>query len=101
MSEIIKIDLKNIDGYVTINSEDNGDIYLGKYEGLYCEGCESYKTLSELNDDGQCLLHPTRQIQKIEDEPAHHPGSLPHQQCPDSAADAEPLPPSAATNARP
>ncbi len=49
-------------------SFDNGDIYLGKYEGLYCEGCESYKTLSELNDDGQCLLHPTRQIQKIEEE---------------------------------
>lgn len=49
-------------------SYDNGDIYLGKYEGLYCEGCESYKTLSELDEKGQCLMHPTRQIQKVEEE---------------------------------
>ena len=49
-------------------SYNNGDIYKGSYEGLYCEGCESYKTLSELNESGQCLLHPTRQIQKYREE---------------------------------
>jgi methionyl-tRNA synthetase len=47
---------------------NNGDIYKGKYQGLYCEGCEAYKTLTELNEEGQCLLHPTREIQKIEEE---------------------------------
>ena len=47
---------------------ENGDIYKSTYQGLYCEGCESYKTLSDLNDDGQCLLHPTREIQKINEE---------------------------------
>ncbi len=46
----------------------NGDIYKSHYAGLYCEGCEAYKTLSELNPDGQCVLHPTRQIQKIDEE---------------------------------
>ncbi|EKE00234.1 MAG: hypothetical protein ACD_22C00072G0017 [uncultured bacterium] len=45
-----------------------GDIYKHKYQGLYCEGCEAYKTLSELNDQGQCLLHPTREIQKVDEE---------------------------------
>lgn len=47
---------------------DNGDIYKASYEGLYCEGCEAYKTLTELNEQGQCLLHPTREIQKITEE---------------------------------
>ncbi len=49
-------------------SYDNGDIYKGSYDGLYCEGCESYKTITELNEKGQCLLHPTREIQKIKEE---------------------------------
>ncbi len=48
-------------------SFDNGFIYKGKYEGLYCEGCESYKTLSELVD-GKCSLHPTREIQKYQED---------------------------------
>ena len=45
-----------------------GDVYKGTYEGFYCEGCEAYKTLSELNEDGQCPLHTTRQIQRLEEE---------------------------------
>jgi len=45
-----------------------GDVYKGKYEGFYCEGCETHKTLSDLNEAGQCPLHTTRQIQKIEEE---------------------------------
>ena len=32
---------------------DNGDIYLGKYEGLYCVPCESFWTESQLID-GKC-----------------------------------------------
>jgi len=49
-------------------SFDAGDIYKGTYEGLYCEGCEAYKTLTELNEEDQCPLHTTREIQKYEEE---------------------------------
>lgn len=33
-----------------------GDIYKGTYEGLYCEGCESYLTEKDLVD-GKCPYH--------------------------------------------
>lgn len=33
-----------------------GDIYKGKYEGLYCEGCETFLLESDLVD-GKCPLH--------------------------------------------
>ncbi len=46
----------------------NDDIYKAKYEGFYCEGCESHKTLSELNEAGQCPNHPTREIQKLDED---------------------------------
>jgi len=46
----------------------NDDIYKDSYTGLYCEGCEAHKTLTELNEDGQCPLHPTKQIQELEEE---------------------------------
>lgn len=45
----------------------NGDIYKGTYKGLYCVGCEAYKTESEIVD-GKCALHPTRDLQSIEEE---------------------------------
>jgi len=35
---------------------DNGDIYLGEYEGLYCTGCERYYTEKEL-EEGCCPIH--------------------------------------------
>src|SRR5438034_6972001 len=31
---------------------DNGHIYKGTYEGLYCEGCESFKTEKEIAEAG-------------------------------------------------
>ncbi|MFP5298754.1 MAG: methionine--tRNA ligase [Actinomycetota bacterium] len=37
---------------------DKGEIYLGTYEGLYCVGCEAFKTPDELVD-GKCPLHGT------------------------------------------
>ena len=45
---------------------ETGDVYKSKYVGYYCEGCESHKTLSELNENKQCPLHLTRQIQELE-----------------------------------
>jgi len=35
---------------------DKGDIYLGKYEGLYCRGCEQYKSERDLVN-GLCPDH--------------------------------------------
>ncbi len=42
---------------------ENGDIYKGKYTGLYCDGCETFLTESELVK-GLCPLHktPPRQV---------------------------------------
>ncbi len=37
---------------------DQGDIYKGKYEGLYCRGCEQYKSEKDLID-GKCPDHGT------------------------------------------
>ncbi|MFZ8477851.1 class I tRNA ligase family protein, partial [Staphylococcus aureus] len=31
---------------------DNGYIYKGSYEGLYCEGCEEFKSESDIKDAG-------------------------------------------------
>jgi len=46
---------------------DAGYIYKGTYKGLYCEGCEAYKTEKDLID-GRCPLHPGIEIQVVEDE---------------------------------
>jgi methionyl-tRNA synthetase len=45
-----------------------GDIYKKMYTGLYCVGCEEYKTQKDLDESGHCLLHPSAEIQKIEEE---------------------------------
>lgn len=51
-----------------LKSFESGAIYKHRYEGFYCEGCESYKASSELTEDGKCPNHPTREIQKLEEE---------------------------------
>jgi methionyl-tRNA synthetase len=38
---------------------DQGDIYTGKYEGYYCEGCEAYYVDKDLVD-GLCPAHKTK-----------------------------------------
>jgi len=45
-------------GMVPLEAYKNKDIYKGKYEGLYCEGCEAYKTERDLVD-GKCPEHNT------------------------------------------
>lgn len=50
-----------------IKAKANGDIYKAKYEGYYCEGCESFKEESELIDK-RCEFHPTKEAQKIVEE---------------------------------
>lgn len=50
-----------------LKSKRAGDIYLAKYEGLYCEGCETFYEESELVN-GRCPLHPNLVPQKIAEE---------------------------------
>ncbi len=44
-----------------------GDIYKKTFSGLYCVGCESFKTESELVE-GKCPEHPTTPLQEISEE---------------------------------
>jgi methionyl-tRNA synthetase len=48
--------------------KDNGFIYKKNYKTKYCTGCELNKTDSELNEKGECTLHPGREIEIIEEE---------------------------------
>jgi methionyl-tRNA synthetase len=45
------------------NVYDNGYIYKGSYEGWYCEGCEAFKTDTEVQEaGGACPNHPTQAL---------------------------------------
>ena len=35
---------------------DQGDIYKGQYEGMYCQECEAFYTKSQLTEDGKCPI---------------------------------------------
>lgn len=48
--------------------EAAGDIYKKAYKIKYCSGCELEKTESELTEEGQCLLHPSKEIEILEEE---------------------------------
>jgi methionyl-tRNA synthetase len=37
------------------------DLYQGEYEGLYCNGCEEFKTDAQIAD-GRCIEHPTLEL---------------------------------------
>jgi methionyl-tRNA synthetase len=47
---------------------DNGYIYKGSYEGLYCDGCEAFKTEKEL-EAGNCPIHKRPVVRRS--EPCH------------------------------
>jgi methionyl-tRNA synthetase len=48
--------------------EAAGDIYKKSYSGLYCVGCEAYKTQKDLDENGQCSTHPNLTIQTLTEE---------------------------------
>lgn len=48
--------------------EASGDIYKKAYRGLYCVGCEAFYTRAELNEKGECVNHPGRPLDEIEEE---------------------------------
>jgi methionyl-tRNA synthetase len=43
-------------------------IYKKSYRGLYCKGCEDFKTNSQLNSDNKCPLHPNLDLVQFEEE---------------------------------
>ena len=46
---------------------EKGDIYKKTYTGLYCIGCESFKTEKEIVD-GKCPLHPNAELKEVSEE---------------------------------
>lgn len=46
---------------------DAGDIYKAAYEALYCEGCEEFKTTSQLQE-GRCPNHPSLELKHVQEE---------------------------------
>lgn len=48
-------------------SWDNGDIYLGTYEGMYCVGCEAFKKEVDLKD-WHCPDHPNKPLQHLKEK---------------------------------
>ncbi|MBE7525704.1 methionine--tRNA ligase [candidate division WWE3 bacterium] len=46
---------------------ETGDIYKSVYKGMYCTGCEAFKTESE-TENGACVLHPNKPLKPIEEE---------------------------------
>jgi len=46
---------------------EKGDIYKKTYTGLYCVGCESFKTEKEVVD-GTCPLHPNADLKEVSEE---------------------------------
>ncbi|MGH7449219.1 MAG: methionine--tRNA ligase [Longimicrobiales bacterium] len=51
---------------------DAGDLYVGRYEGYYCVGCEAFKRDDELvREQGaapRCPIHPSREVTWTEEE---------------------------------
>ena len=44
-----------------------GDIYKKSYTGMYCVGCEAFKTEKDI-ENGHCVLHPHLELQEITEE---------------------------------
>ncbi len=45
-----------------------GDIYKKAYHGLYCVGCEAFYEPEELTKEGECLEHPGKKLEVVEEE---------------------------------
>jgi methionyl-tRNA synthetase len=46
----------------------SGDIYKKSYNGLYCVGCEEFKTKDDLIENGECIEHPGKKLEEVEEE---------------------------------
>ncbi len=45
----------------------SGDLEKRSYEGMYCLGCEGFKTEAEIVN-GRCILHPNRDLERLKEE---------------------------------
>lgn len=45
-----------------------GDVYKNTYTGKYCNGCEKFLTISDLNEQGLCPLHRADQVVEVTEE---------------------------------
>lgn len=48
--------------------DKSGDIYKKSYKGLYCVGCETFYSESELDEKIECSEHPGKKLEMIEEE---------------------------------
>lgn len=48
--------------------DQTGDIYKKSYKGLYCVGCETFYTLDELDENGECFEHPGKKLEEVAEE---------------------------------
>ncbi|HPS21388.1 MAG TPA: methionine--tRNA ligase [Candidatus Paceibacterota bacterium] len=48
--------------------DQNGFIYKKNYQTKYCVGCECEKQDHELNEEGECVDHPGRKLEIIDEE---------------------------------
>ncbi len=46
---------------------DRGAIYRGKYRGMYCDGCEEFKTELQIGPDNKCPIHGAPLTEVAED----------------------------------
>ena len=49
-----------------IQQHNPDDLFVGKYEGLYCVGCEEFKQESQLLN-GRCIEHPERELVRMKE----------------------------------
>ena len=49
-----------------IRAKNPDDLYEGEYEGLYCTGCEEFKTEAQIAN-GHCIEHPTLDLVKTKE----------------------------------
>lgn len=48
--------------------DEAGDIYEKSYKGLYCVSCEAFYTLGELSPAKECLYHPGKPVDEVEEK---------------------------------
>jgi len=46
----------------------SGNIYEKEYEGIYCVGCEEFKTEKDLNKNGECPEHPGKKPEVVQEK---------------------------------
>lgn len=59
---------KKVAAHIFQRLYDNGDIYLGTYEGWYCTSCETYYPENELGPERTCPLHTGRPVEWTAEE---------------------------------